>query len=320
MIMDKILVTGCSGFIGSALVTHLSSKGVSGICTLRQKRSRPVPGWQDILVGDINDETDWSTAIVNVDVVIHLAAHVHIMKETEQDLNNLYRSINVNGTEQLAKQAAAAGVRRFVFLSSVKVNGESTDGRGPFVETEKPCPIDPYGISKLEAEQVLLEISKKTGMEVVIIRPPLVYGPGVKANYLTMMYWLGKGLPLPFGAIHNRRSLIALDNLVDLITTCIDHIAAANEIFLVSDGEDLSTTDLLRRMAIAMDKPTRLITVPQGILKLGMKLLGKADLAQRLCGSLQVNISKTHDVLGWNPPFTVDEALRKTALDYLARQ
>jgi UDP-glucose 4-epimerase len=213
----------------------------------------------------------------------------------------------------LARQAAAAGLKRFVFISSVKVNGESTQLGKPFEANALPAPLDAYGVSKMEAELGLREIAAKTGMEVVIIRPPLVYGLGVKANFASMMRWLQRGVPLPLGAIHNQRSLVSLGNLVDLILTCLTHPAAANQTFMVSDGEDVSTTELLRRMAQAKDHPARLLPVPESWLKLGAALVGRADIAQRLCGSLQVDISKTRQLLGWTPPFTLDEGLAQAA-------
>ena len=233
------------------------------------------------------------------------------MHDTDGDPLAAYRVVNTEGTINLARQAAAAGVRRFVFISSVKVNGEETSPGQPFTEEDEPAPLDPYGISKLEAEQGLRDLATATGMEVVIIRPPLVYGPGVKANFLTMMRWLNKGVPLPFGALDNRRSLVALDNLVDFIITCIDHPAAAKQTFLVADGEDLSTTELLRRVGRAMGKPVRLIPVPMGLLQAGARLLGKQEMARRLCGSLQVDITKARTLLGWKPPVAVDEGLRR---------
>ena len=246
--------------------------------------------------------------------MIHTAARVHVMHDAATDPLSEYRRVNVQGTLHFARQAAAAGVKRFVFLSSIKVNGEATQVGQTFMADDAPAPQDPYGISKMEAEAGLREISAQTGMDVVIIRPPLVYGSGVKANFAAMMRWLSCGVPLPLGAItHNRRSLVALDNLVDLIVTCITHPAAANQTFLVSDGEDLSTTDLLRRMGQALGKPARLLPVPPALLKLGAALLGKPELAQRLCGSLQVDISKTRQLLGWCPPLSVDEGLRRAA-------
>ena len=239
------------------------------------------------------------------------------MQEVSTDPLTEFRRVNVQGTRHLAQQAAAAGVRRFVFISSIKVNGEATLPGKAFLADDVPAPLDPYGVSKMEAEQGLRDIAAQTGMEVVIVRPPLVYGPGVKANFQAMMRWLTRGVPLPLGAIDNRRSLVALGNLVDLIVTCIHHPAAANQTFLVSDGEDLSTTQLLRRMGQALGMPARLMPVPTSLLKLGASLVGRPAVAQRLCGSLQVDISKTRQLLGWTPPLSVDEGLKNAAEGYL---
>jgi len=222
-----------------------------------------------------------------------------------------FREVNVQGTLNLACQAAAVGVKRFIFISSIKVNGEQTRLGQSFFSHDDPSPEDFYGISKHEAEQGLRELAAETGMEVVIIRPPLVYGPSVKGNFASMIKLVGKGLPLPLGAVHNKRSLVALDNLVDLIITCIDHPGAANETFLVSDGEDLSTTQLLQGVAAAMGKPSRLIPVPAGLLQFGATLLGKKAMAQRLLGSLQVDISHTRKCLNWTPPLTVKQGLQR---------
>jgi UDP-glucose 4-epimerase len=235
------------------------------------------------------------------------------MQEATADPLEEFRRVNVQGTLNLARQAAAAGVRRFVFVSSIKVNGEATQLGRPFTADDAPAPLDSYGVSKMEAEQGLREIALQTGMEVVIIRPSLVYGPSVKANFAAMMRWLKRGVPLPLGAIHNQRSLVSLDNLVGLIVTCLTHPAAANQTFLVSDGEDASTTELLRRMGQAMGHPARLIPVPTSWLKLAAAMVGKRDVAQRLCGSLQVDISKTRELLGWAPPVSLDEGLRRAA-------
>jgi nucleoside-diphosphate-sugar epimerase len=254
--------------------------------------------------------------LIGVDIVVHLAARVHVMRDSATDPLAEFRRVNVAGTERLALAAATAGVRRFVFLSSVKVNGE----KGGYNESDPPAPQDAYGISKHEAELGLRVIAAETGMEVVIIRPPLVYGPGVKANFHVLLWAVARGVPLPLGAIHNRRSLVALDNLVDIIVTCIDHPAAANQTFLVSDGEDLSTTELIRHLARAMGRPARLIPVPASVLMAGATLLGKREVAARLCGSLQVDITKARELLGWLPPITMDEGLRRAAEHYLQHQ
>src|SRR5690606_35447103 len=268
-------------------------------------------------VGSIGATTDWSLALADISVVIHSAARVHVMHDTASEPLAKFREVNVDGTLTLARQAADAGVKRFIFISSIKVNGEGTLCGKPYTAFDTPAPEDPYGIAKMEAEQGLRLIADETGMEVVIIRPVLVYGPGVKANFLSMMRWVHKGIPLPLGAINNSRSLVSLDNLVDLIVTCIDHPAAANQTFLVSDGEDLSTTELLRRVGAAVDKIARLLPVPQKLLEFGASLLGKKAVAQRLLGYLQVDISHTCSTLGWKPSVTVDEALAKTADFYL---
>lgn len=314
---DMILVTGATGFVGRALIARLVERGCPVRAAMRRAGAFTAAGASVVTVGDLSAQTDWSAALAGVEVVVHAAARVHVMQDAAADPLVEFRRINVQGTLQLARQAAAEGVRRFVFISSIKVNGEATQPGHPFTADDMPAPLDPYGVSKMEAEQGLREIAVQTGMEVVIIRPPLVYGPGVKANFQTMMRWLTGGVPLPLGAINNRRSLVALDNLVDLIVTCIDHPAAANQTFLVSDGEDLSTTQLLQRMGQALGKPARLIPVPTALLTLGAALIGKPAIAQRLCGSLQVDISKMRQLLGWTPPVSVDEGLKRAAEGYL---
>jgi len=233
------------------------------------------------------------------------------MKDEVSDPLAEYRRVNVDGTLNLARQAATAGVKRFIFISSIKVNGEQTPLGQPFTAEDTPAPEDAYGISKWEAEQGLLQLATETGMGVVIIRPPLVYGPGVKGNFANMIKLVAKGLPLPLGAIHNLRSLVSVDNLVDLIITCIDHPAATNQVFLAGDGQDLSTTELLRGVARAMGESSRLIPVPSSLLMLGATLSGKKAMAQRLLGSLQVDISKARHLLGWEPLISVEEGLRR---------
>jgi len=254
---------------------------------------------------------------VDIDVVVHLAARVHIMNDDSSDPLAEFRKVNTDGTLNLARQAAESGVKRFIYLSSIKVNGEITETGQSFVPDDTFVPDDPYGLSKYEAEQGLLALAKETNMEVVIIRPPLVYGPGVKANFHSMMRWIYKGVPLPFGAVYNQRSLVALDNLVSFIIHCIDHPKAANGVFLISDGEDVSTTELLQKVAKAFDKKAILLPVPVSLMKFVSKLLGKADVANRLFGSLQVDSSKARDLLGWKPVITMDGQLKKTAEVYL---
>ena len=316
--MAKIAVTGATGFVGSALVDKLRTlPRFHVLAWARRTPMNAVSGVQYVQQGDLSPDANWQKDLMGLDALVHTAARVHVMYDTVADPLTEFRRVNVQGTLNLARQAAAAGVRRFVFLSSIKVNGEGTALGKPFFANDVPAPLDPYGVSKMEAEKGLLKIAAETGMEVVIIRPPLVYGPGVKANFQSMMRWLARGVPLPLGAIHNRRSLVGLDNLVDLIVTCVNHPAAANQTFLVSDGEDLSTTQLLERMGQALGKTARLIPVPSALLKLGAALVGKPAIAQRLCGSLQVDISKTRQILGWEPPLSVDEGLRKAAEGYL---
>lgn len=316
--MTKVLITGVNGFVGTALADKLVDKGFIVNGAVRSLRSNSSSGTiAKFAITDIDSSTDWRQALQDVDVVIHLAARVHVMNDTAIDTLPEFRRVNVDGTLNLARQSVEAGVQRFIFISSVKVNGEGTLLGHPYRAEDPPAPVDPYGISKREAEDALRQLASETGMAVVIIRPPLIYGPGVKANFLSMMRWLAKGVPLPLGAIHNKRSLLALDNLVDLILTCIHHPAAANETFLASDGQDLSTTELLQRMAAALGKKTYLLPVPGLLLEWGARLLGKQAITQRLCGSLQVDISKARNLLDWKPPVSLDEALRRTAQNYM---
>lgn len=310
----RVLVTGASGFVGAAVLHRLADAGRA----VRGAYRRDVPpspvGEQGVAVGDLGATQDWRVALDGVDAVVHTAARVHVMHDAATDPLAEYRRVNVEGTLNLVWQAAAAGVKRFVFLSSVKVNGEATGAGVRFTADDAPVPQDAYGISKWEAEQALREIAVHTGMAVVIVRPPLVYGPGVKANFAAMLRWLERGVPLPLGAVtYNRRSLVALDNLVDVIVTCLDHPAAANQTFLVSDGEDLSTAELLKRMGLALGRPARLFPLPSALLWAGAAMLGKQGVCQRLCGSLQVDITKTRQLLQWSPPVNVDEGLRRTA-------
>ncbi|MBJ7370209.1 NAD-dependent dehydratase [Pseudomonas koreensis] len=318
MIAPKVLVTGGGGFVGEAVVFRLlADKKFSPIAA-----ARGITRLHGLCPTQIFDLTrvDAMPVLDDVQVVIHAAARVHVMDEPSMDALAQFRNINVIGTLRLAQHAAASGVKRFIFVSSIKVNGESTPVGIPFKPDDRANPQDPYGVSKYEAEEGLKQLSRDTGMEVVIIRPPLVYGPGVKANFLNMLSWLAKGVPLPLGAIRNQRSLVSIGNLVSLIVTCIDHPAAANQTFLVSDGEDLSTTELLRRLSIALGKSPRLLPFPESLLTLVASALGRNTVAQRVCGSLQVDISKNRVLLGWRPSVNMDKAMRQTAGYYLEKK
>ena len=315
----RVLVTGGSGFVGRAVVQRLLLECDVLVRGAVRSPSPAIGGIEICRVGALGPSTNWVDALSGIHVVIHCAARVHVMNDAEADPLAAYRRSNVEGTLHLARSAVAAGCRRFVFISSIKVNGEATVPGVPFSEASTPAPRDPYGVSKLEAEQGLFALAEETGLEVVVVRPPLVYGPGVKANFQSMMRWLQRGVPLPFGAIDNRRSLVGLDNLADLVVCCATHPAAANQVFLAGDGEDLSTTDLLRRVARALGRPARLLPVPASWLSAAARIMGRQALATRLCGSLQVDTSKARTVLGWLPPDTVDEGLRKTAVDFLVR-
>jgi nucleoside-diphosphate-sugar epimerase len=306
----KVLVTGANGFVGREVLQRLNvMSGLQAVGSVR--RAAGLTGTTVVEVGDLTAQTDWSLTLAGADAVVHLAARVHVMQEIEIDPLTAFRAVNVEGTLNLARQAAAAGVKRFVFVSSVKVNGEDTPPGRAFTESEAPNPQDAYGQSKHEAEQGLRQLSADTGMEMVIIRPPLVYGPGVKANFAALMRVVQRGWPLPLGAVYNQRSLVALDNLVDFIVICITHPQAANQTFLVSDGQDLSTTELVRGMAQAAGVPARLLPVPVWALQAGASLFGKGDAVQRLCGNLQVDMSKARSLLGWAPPVSVEEGLRR---------
>ena len=304
----NILLTGANGFVGRRLAEALSA--ISDVkLTASVRHYIDIPAAHILEVQGLDYNTDWSNALANQTVVIHAAARAHIMRDEVAGQLEEYRRVNVDGTLNLARQAAAAGVKRFIFISSIGVNGNTNTH--PFTEDDTPNATELYAQSKWEAEQGLWEVQHETGMELVIIRPPLVYGPNAPGNFGSLMCWVEWGIPLPLGSIHNQRSMVALDNLVDLIITCIDHLAAANQIFLVGDGQDLSTTDLLRSVANAAGKPSRLIPIPSSLLMLAVTFLGKKAVAQRLLGSLQVDISKARKLLGWEPPISVEEGLRR---------
>jgi nucleoside-diphosphate-sugar epimerase len=299
-----IVLTGANGFIGKSVHAALLAAGRPVVALSR------AGGNGLIQIGSLTQTTEWGPTLKTAGCVVHLAARVHMLNDKASDPLSEFRQVNVDATLHLARQAARAGVKRFVFVSSIKVNGETTVAGQCFHDDDAPQAVDPYAISKLEAEQGLREVSNATGMEVVVIRPPLVYGPGVKANFATLMKWISRGVPLPFGAVtENRRSLIAVENLADLIVCCTAHPRAANELFLASDGEDLSTAELIRRIGIALGRPARLLSVPVAVLEAVATLAGKKEFAQRLLGSLQVSSDKARDVLNWRPPLSTTEGL-----------
>ena len=307
-----ILLTGATGFVGAALLASLQMRAQVRIA-VRQlpDHAATLSCKVETIQASLSPEQDWSAALTGISSVIHCAGRVHVMRETATDPLLEFRRVNVESTLRLARQAAEAGVKRFIFMSSVKVNGESTLSGQALTEEDIATPQDPYGQSKHEAEIGLRHLAAETGMEVVIIRPPLIYGPGVKANFAALMRAVQRGWPLPLGALHNQRSLVALDNLVDFILTCLNHPNAAQQTFFVSDGHDLSTTELVRSMARAAGVAPRLLPIPAWLLQAAASMLGKGAATQRLCGNLQVDISKARARLGWTPPISVDEGLRR---------
>ncbi|MES2025531.1 MAG: SDR family oxidoreductase [Pseudomonadota bacterium] len=310
--MNQILVTGANGFVGRSLCAALRARGIPFVPAVR-KKSRD----DEVAIGDLNADIDWGMALHGCGAVIHLAARVHVMNDTSSDPLASFRAVNVEATLNLAQQAIAAGVKRFVFVSSVKVNGEQTTDH-PFTAFDMPAPMDPYGQSKWEAEIALKKLAQATGLEVVIVRPPLVYGPGVRANFERLMQLVKIGLPLPLGAINNRRSMVAVDNLHDLLILCVRHPAATGQTFMVSDDHDVSVSELLRMLAQAMQKRSMLLPVSAALLGGMATLMGKSEVANRLLGSLQVDIKHTKTTLQWHPPLSMDLALKNTVAAYLA--
>ena len=304
-----IAVTGASGFVGRALCQALAGQGVPFRAVVRTPDAILPQAW---VVGNIGSDTDWTAALQGVSCIVHCAARVHVMHDTETDPLAAFRRVNVEGTRQLAHSAARAGVRRLVFLSSLKVLGEQTAPGLRFNSDTLPAPEDAYGRSKWEAEQALWAISELTGLEVVVVRPPLVHGPGVKANFLRLMQAVARGLPLPFGQVHNQRSLLALGNLTDLLQLCTRHPDAPGQVFLASDDQDVSTPELVRELAAAMGRPPRLLPVPVSWLRWAGRLTGRLHQIERLIGSLQVDIGHTREVLDWSPRLTLQQGLRLT--------
>ncbi|AOW12632.1 hypothetical protein LPB72_16505 [Hydrogenophaga crassostreae] len=303
----RIAVTGANGFVGRAVCEALRAK---------QHTVRPIvrqtdPGEpESVAVGPIHGDTDWAHALRDIECIVHCAARVHVMAETETDPLAAFRIVNVQGSQRLAEQAAQAGVKRLVFLSSLKVLGEQTEPGQPFQADAVPQPDDPYGISKWEGEQAVQQAGRVASMDVVVIRPPLVYGPGVKANFQRLLRAVSRGWPLPLGAINNKRSLVNLDNLCDLIAVCVHHPAAPGQVFLVSDGKDVSTPELIQAMGRALGRPARLISIPPACLHLMGRLSGRLAQIERLTGSLQVEIGHTREVLGWTPRTSLQQALQ----------
>ena len=300
-----VAVTGANGFVGHALCRHLRATGVS-VRALTRSASASEHEWA---VDDLGPGTRWGASLRGADCVIHCAARVHVVQDKDPHPLQSYRRVNVEGSRSLALAAVDAGVRRLVFLSSLKVHGERTEPGHPYTADMAPAPEDAYGQSKWEAEQALSKISRQTGLELVVVRPPLVYGPGVRANFLQLMKAVARGMPLPLGSVDNRRSFLALDNLTDLLQVCATHPDAAGQTFLASDDHDLSTPELIRLIARAMERPARLWPVPVDWLRLAGRALGKGPQIDRLIGSLQVNIGHTKQVLGWTPRLTVDQGL-----------
>jgi nucleoside-diphosphate-sugar epimerase len=308
-----MLVTGANGFVGSALCAALKNKGHTVRAAVRDPARFAIDGCEIVRVPVLDADTDWGEALSGMTTVIHLAARVHVMRDDASDPLEEFRRVNVAGTEHLARSAAASGVKRLVYVSSIKVNGEATSGDSKFTEADTPSPQDPYGVSKYEAEQALHRIAEETGLEVVIVRPPLVYGADVKGNFAQMLRVLARGIPLPLASVRNLRSLVYVENLADALIRCATHPAAAGQTYLVSDGEDVSTPGLLRQLGDAMGRPARLFPWPAALLKLAGRLVGKADQVERLLGSLQVDSGKIRRELDWMPPYTLQQGLQATA-------
>jgi nucleoside-diphosphate-sugar epimerase len=306
----KILITGATGFVGSALVSLLKKQGHQLVLVGHHVSAHETA---EIHAVNLEDQIDWQPLLHGCDVVVHLAARVHVMKENIENATEKYYQVNVEATQQLAEQALKAGVKRFVYLSSLKVNGEFNANGRAFDEGDAPNPVGPYAQSKHKAEQILFELAKNSALEVTVIRPPLVYGPNVRANFYSLLSIVYKQIPLPLAQIKNLRSYVYVENLVDFIEKCLEHPQAVNQCFFVSDSKELTTTQLIRACADALGVKTRLFYFPQGLLRLVCKLFRKDDFYQRLCGDLTVNINKANRLLGWKPPYTVEAGLFATA-------
>ncbi len=318
----NVLVTGAAGFVGRALCPALADAGYKVVAAVRDSRALAgvdMKGLKIMVVPDIGPDTDWTDALKGVDMVVHLAARAHIFNDSAADPEAEYIRVNVGGTRRLAKAAVDAGVRRFLYLSTIKVNGENS-GDGAFSEDDAPAPSDAYGRTKRDAEKALLDIAENLPMEVVIVRPPLVYGAGAKGNMLRLIKICDKAIPLPFAAIANRRSMIYLGNLVDAIITCLKHDAAANNTYLVCDGDDVSTPELVRRIARSLGRPARLVYIPVSVLRLAGKIFGKSDMVSRLLDSLSINDQKIRTRLLWSPPFTMQQGMEETSAWFRSRQ
>jgi nucleoside-diphosphate-sugar epimerase len=314
--MTRVLVTGATGFVGRALCEILTGKGYVVRAALRADQALPPYIAERAVVGDIGGTTDWGAALTGVELIVHAAARAHRFDDARES-SQLYFETNGNGTRRLAQEAAQAGVRRFVYVSSVKVNGERCAERA-FGPLDAPAPQDAYGLSKWRGESFVAEVAARSGMGAAIVRPPLVYGPGVRANFLRLLSWVDRGWPLPFGAVHNRRSLVSVWNLCDLLVGLLTHPAASGSVWMVSDGDDLSTPELVRRIATTMGRRVSLLPVPVAVLRAAAGMVGRAAEMERLCGSLFVDITQTRRELNWSAPVSVDEGLARTVAWYRA--
>ncbi len=318
--MKKVLVTGATGFVGRHLCNSLVASGYVVTGTTRSFESGLTPASYEVrITGDIGDPIDWVPALRDVNYVVHLAARVHVMSEVAKDPLTEYRRVNSLGSAKLAESAAVTGVKRLIYVSTIKVHGEKTVGR-PFCFSDRTAPCDPYAISKLEAEQALSRIAEDKGLEIVILRPPLIYGPGVGGNFLRVLSLVSSGNPLPLGMIRNARSMLAVTNFCDVVQICLKHPDAAGETFLVSDGADISTPGLFRLIGNVMDKPVRLLPVPEQLLRLGGKIFGRSNEVARLCDSLQVDIENTKNVLNWSPRTSLEDGIRSVVDWYLQKE